>query len=412
MIDLSLLRDNPEQVISQLKKKDPDFDTQLLLDLDNKFRVLKLEVEDLRHKKNELAKQGQMSVTPELREESKKVSKALKGKEKELEVVQKDFKQLYLNCPNIPQDDVPAGGKENNVVVKEFGKKPTFDFPIKDHIELGKELGWLDFEVAAKLAGSNFAFYSGGAVKLIYALTMFMLKNNVEYGFGLKLPSVLVNEKSLEVSGNFPKFRDQVYEIKEDNLFLTPTAEVNLANIYRDKILEAEQLPIRMTTATNCFRREAGAYGASERGLIRIHQFEKVELFSLVEPEKSNDELDRMVSCAETILQKLGLHYQISLLSAQDCSFPSSKTYDLEVWLPARKEYKEVSSCSNCSDFQARRGLLRYKTSADSKAKLVHTLNGSSLALPRLMVAIMETYQQEDGSIAIPEVLKKEALYG
>ena len=200
-------------------------------------------------------------------------------------------------------------------------------------------------------------------------------------------------------------------EIKEDNLFLTPTAEVNLANIYRDKILEIEQLPVRMTTGTNCFRREAGTYGASERGLIRIHQFEKIELFSLVEPEKSNDELDRMVACAENILQKLGLHYQISLLATQDCSFASSKTYDIEVWMPARKEYKEVSSCSNCTDFQARRGLLRYRKAQDSKSTLVHTLNGSSLALPRLMVAIMETYQQEDGSIAIPELLKKEGLY-
>jgi len=411
MIDLSLLRDNPEQIIPRLKKKDPNFDAKLLLDFDSRFRELKSEVEDLRHKKNELAKQGQMGVTPELREESKKVSKELKGKEKELQGVEKDFKELYLNCPNIPQDDVPKGGKGSNIVVKQFGKKPEFNFQIKDHIELGRDLGWLDFEVAAKLAGSNFAFYSGEAVKLMYALTMFMLKNNIEHGFDLKLPSVLVNEKSLLVSGNFPKFRDQVYEIKEDNLFLTPTAEVNLANVYRDKILEAEQLPIRMTTATNCFRREAGTYGASERGLIRIHQFEKVELFSLVEPEKSNDELDRMVACAENILQKLGLHYQISLLSAQDCSFSSSKTYDLEVWMPARKEYKEVSSCSNCTDFQARRGLLRYRTSLDSKATLVNTLNGSSLALPRLMIAIMETYQQEDGSIAIPEFLKKEALY-
>jgi len=411
MINLSLLRDNPEQVISLLKKKDPGFDVGLLLQLDAQCRKLKIEVEELRRQKNDLAKQGKAAVTPELREKSKKISASLKEKEQELSDLDKKFKKLYLHCPNILQDDVPEGGKENNAVVKEVGKKPEFSFSIKDHIELGNELGWLDFEAAVTLTGSNFAFYSGQAVKLIYALAMFMLKNNMKYGFNLVLPPFLVNRKSLLVSGNFPKFADQVYEVKEDSLFLTPTAEVNLANVYRNKILPAEKLPVRMTTWTSCFRREAGTYGASERGLIRIHQFEKVELFSLVEPQHSSDELDRMISCAESILQKLGLHYRISLLAAQDCSFPSAKTYDIEVWMPARKEYREVSSCSNCTDFQARRGLIRYKKSDVAKPSLVHTLNGSSLALPRLMVAIMETYQQEDGTIAIPEFLKTEGLF-
>ncbi len=308
-------------------------------------------------------------------------------------------------------DDVPEGNKESNLIVKEWGKKSEFNFPIKDHIDLGQRLGWLDFEMAAKTSGSNFAFYRGDAVRLMYALTMFMLKNNMAHGFELVLPPFLVTEQSLIVTGNFPKFRDQVYEIHEDNLFLTPTAEVNLANMYRGKILDANQLPIRVTSWTSCFRREAGAYGAAERGLIRIHQFEKVELFTICEPEQALQELDLMIACAESILQKLGLHYRISLLAAQDCSFPSAKTYDIEVWMPARKEYYEVSSCSNCTDFQARRGLIRYKKEGDSKTRLAHTLNGSSLALPRLMVAIMETYQQEDGSIAIPEFLKKEALF-
>ena len=411
MIDLSLLRDNPERIISLIHKKDPDYNAQALFDLDTQVRALKVAVEELRHAKNELAKQGQMGVTDQLREKSKQVSKELKEKEAVLVDAEKEFKDLYLRCPNIPQDDVPSGGKSANVVVKQVGRKPTFDFPIKDHIELGKALGWLDFEVAAMLAGSNFAFYRGDAVKLMYALTMFMLKNNMEHGFELALPSYLVNEKSLTVSGNFPKFRDQVYQISEENLFLTPTAEVNLANVYRNNILAEEQLPIRTTSWTSCFRREAGTYGASERGLIRIHQFEKVELFTLSEPDKSSDELDIMIASAETILQKLGLHYRISLLAAQDCSFASSKTFDIEVWMPARKEYYEVSSCSNCTDFQARRGMIRYKKKGENKSSLVYTLNGSSLALPRLMVAIMETYQQEDGSIAIPEFLKKEALF-
>jgi len=411
MIDLSLLRDNPEKIISLIKEKDPEYNIQGLLDLDKKVRVLKVDVETLRCKKNELAKQGWQEVTPQLRQESKELGKKLKELEKELVEAEKSFKALYLRCPNIPQQDVPAGGKDRNVVMKEFGKQPTFTFPIKDHIVLGKELGWLDFEVAATMTGSNFAFYKGDAVKLMYALTMFMLKNNIEYGFNPVLPPYMVNEKSLTVASNFPKFRDQVYDVCDEDLFMSPTSEVNLANVYRGKILAAEQLPVRMTAWTSCFRREAGAYGAAERGLIRIHQFEKVELFTLCEPQESHAELDRMISCAENILQKLGLHYRISLLAAQDCSFPSAKTYDIEVWMPGRNEYYEVSSCSNCTDFQARRGLIRYKKAGDTKATLVNTLNGSSLALPRLMVAIMETYQQEDGSIAIPECLKKEALY-
>jgi len=411
MIDLALLRDNPEQIIARLKKKDPDYDAKLLVDLDEQLRALKVEVEALRHKKNELAKKGQAGITSELREESKLIGRQLKEKDGLLHELERKFKDLYLNCPNIPMDAVPEGNKESNLVIKEWGKKPTFDFSIKDHIDLGKTLGWLDFEVAAKTTGSNFSFYRGDAVKLLYALTMFMLKNNMAHGFELVLPPFLVNEQSLEVTGNFPKFREQVYEIHEDNLFLTPTAEVNLANIYRGKILDAKQLPIRMTSWTSCFRREAGAYGAAERGLIRIHQFEKVELFTICEPEQASQELDLMIACAEHILQKLGLHYRISLLAAQDCSFPSAKTYDIEVWMPGRKKYYEVSSCSNCTDFQARRGLIRYKKEVGGKTRLANTLNGSSLALPRLMVAIMETYQQEDGSIAIPEFLKKEALF-
>jgi len=220
-----------------------------------------------------------------------------------------------------------------------------------------------------------------------------------------------VNEKSLIVAGNFPKFKDQVYAMPEDGLYLIPTAEVSLANLYRNQILVADQLPINLTAWTSCFRREAGSYGATERGLIRVHQFEKVELYTICEPEHSHNELERMLACAEDILKQLGLHYRISLLAAQDCSFPSAKTYDIEVWLPGQNAYYEVSSCSNCTDFQARRGLIRYKKTVDDKTHLVHTLNGSSLALPRLMVALMEVYQQKDGSILMPDVLKKEALF-
>lgn len=411
MIDLGLLREQPERVISLLKRKEPAYDAQRLYDLDIRLRKLRLEVEDLRKRKNELAQQGKAGVSDQLRAQSIEVSRDLKSKEAELETLEHEFKTLYLNCPNIPDESIPIGGKESNKVVKTVGVQQSYSFPVKNHLEIATALGWLDLDAATRMTGSNFALYKNEGVKIMYALTMFMLKNNMKHGFDPVLPPYLVNEQSLTVASNFPKFKDQVYAVTEDKLYLTPTAEVNLTNIYRDTILTATQLPIRMTAWTPCFRREAGGYGAHERGLIRIHQFEKVELVTLCEPEHANAEQERMLACAEDILQQLGLHYRISLLAAQDCSFPSAKTYDLEVWLPGQKAYYEVSSISNCTDFQARRGLIRFKRSMDSKSELVATLNGSSLALSRLLVAILEVYQNPDGSVTIPEVLKKEALF-
>ena len=361
MIDLTLLRTNTKQISDLINKKNPDFDSKKLISLDTDLRTIRQDVENLRAQKNELAKKAQGGITDELRAQSIEIGKQLKSKEHQLQTTQEQFKHLYLSCPNLVFDDVPAGNKEENVVIKEVGKKPIFDFSIKNHVELGEHNNWLDFQTAAKVAGSNFALYKDDAVKLMYALTMFMLKNNMQHGYQLVLPPVLVNEASLTVSGNFPKFKDQVFEVGADNLFLTPTAEVGLANMYRDHIFQAIDLPKRMTSWTSCFRREAGAYGANERGLIRIHQFEKVELVTICKPGNSPAELDRMLACAESILQKLNLHYRVSLLAAQDCSFQSAKTYDIEVWLPGQKEYYEVSSVSNCTDFQARRGKIRYK---------------------------------------------------
>lgn len=290
-------------------------------------------------------------------------------------------------------------------MVKEFGSQPTFTFTPKNHAELGERNGWFDFEAAARMTGSNFALYRGEAVCIIYKLMMLMFDNNTKLGFEPILPPYLVNEKALEGSGNFPRFKDEVYAIPEDHLYLTPTSEVNLTSMYRDHIFIASDLPRHMTAWTSCFRREAGGYGAAERGLIRIHQFEKLELYTICEPEQSELEQDKMIACAESILQTLGLHYRISLLAAQDCSFASAKTFDIEVWLPGQGIYKEVSSVSNCTDFQARRSEIRYKTAPGEKPHLVHTLNASSLALPRLLVALMETYQQADGTIELPEVL-------
>ena len=411
MIDLTLLRKDPQATIANIQRKDPSFDAQALYDLDAQVRATRTTVETLRHKKNELASQGKAGVTPELRAQSQEISGLLKQAEIDLADQEVRFTTLYMTCPNIPQADLPLGGKEANKVVKEVGHKPVFTFPIKNHVELGEKLGWFDFQQAAMMTGSNFVFYKGDGVKLLYALTMLMLKNNIKHGFTPVLPPYLVNEKALEVASNFPKFRDQVYGVPEDALYLAPTSEVNLTNVYRNHIFMADELPVRMTAWTSCFRREAGSYGATERGLIRIHQFEKVELYTLCEPQNAQQEQERMLACAEDILHQLGLHYRVSLLATQDCSFPSAKTYDIEVWLPGQNAYYEVSSCSNCTDFQARRGLIRYKKTPDSKTELVYTLNTSSLALPRLMVALMEVYQQADGSIALPDILKKNSLF-
>ena len=409
MIDINLLRDNP-QARAALSKKEPNFNIVALLQLDAELRAKTVQVEALRAEKNSLAAAAKNGITPEIRARSLTIGAELKALEPVLAELQAQFEQLALCCPNIPQDIVPAGFKEANQVVKEWGTKPEFNFPLKKHTELGEALGWFDFKAAVKMTAARFALYQGEAVKLVYSLMLFMFKNNLKHGFTPILPPYLVNEKSLEVASNFPKFRDQVFSVCDD-LYLTPTSEVNLTNLYRDQILLAEQLPVRLTAWTSCFRREAGTYGAAEQGLIRIHQFEKVELYTLCEPENSETEQLKMLACAEDILQQLGLHYRVSLLAAQDCSFASAKTFDIEVWMPGQGAYYEVSSCSNCTDFQARRGKIRYKKQAGDSTRLVHTLNSSSLALPRLMVALMETYQQPDGTIKLPPAVQQFGLF-
>ncbi len=410
MIDITLLRNNQEEYTKKIHKKDPTFDVAKLCSLDQQMRQSLISVEHLRQQKNDCAQQAKKGINEELRQKSIDIGKSLKSAEDLLENVQKEFDALYLRCPNIPSDDVPEGNKESNRVVKTYGQKPTFSFPVKDHLELGQRNEWFDLAAATKMAASGFVMYKKDGLRLLYALAMFMLKNNRKHGFEMVLPPYVASEETLTVSGNFPKFKEDVFTIGADNLYMIPTSEVCLASLYRDDILKSEQLPIRLTSWTSCFRREAGNYGKMERGLIRIHQFEKVELVSLCKPQDSYAELDRMVACAESILQQLGLHYQISLLAAQDCSFQSAKTFDIEVWLPGQNRYYEVSSASNCTDFQARRGKIRYREDDNEKTQLVHTLNASSLALPRLMVALMETCQQSDGSIVLPEVILKEMI--
>lgn len=411
MIDLAAFRHNEDDIIARILKKDPTFDIQALLSADKRFRAISLEIDSLREAKNKLADQAKTGFTDAIREQSVEIGKLLKNKEQEFKAVEATFKKLYESCPNPVQLDVPAGNKEANSVVRQVGKKPVFDFEPQSHVELGNALGWFDFEAAARMTGSNFALYKGDAVKLLYSLTHLMLKNNIRYGFNPILPPYLVNTRSLEVAGQLPKFADGVYKVENEDLYLSPTSEVNLTNMYRDMILDRGQLPVRMTSWTSCFRREAGGYGSAERGLIRIHEFEKLELYSIVTPEESSDELDKMVAAAENILQMLGLHYRVSLLAAQDTSFQSVKTFDIEVWMPGQNAYYEVSSASNCHAFQARRGGIRYREYKGGKTVYAHTLNASSLALPRLMVALMETYQQADGSIELPDIIKKQGLF-
>lgn len=405
MIDLELLRSNPQEVLARIAKKDPFFDGEKLRVLDQQVRQLTNYVEQLRHEKNQLADQGKQGITPELREQSRILTQTLKDKEHELQELTCVFKDIYLRCPNLILDDVPAGTKQDNKVIKVVGTKPEFNFALKNHVELGLLNGWFDFEAAARMTGSNFVVYKNKGVEVVYALMLFMLQNNMRHGYSPVLPPYLVNCKTLEGASTFPRFQDEVYKLPEDKLYLTPTAEVNLTALYRDHVFAHDELPVRMTAWTSCFRREAGSYGAHERGLIRIHQFEKAELYTITTPEQAQQEQEKMLACAESILQAFGLHYRVSLLAAQDCSFASAKTYDVEVWMPGHNggEYKEVSSISNCTDFQARRSAIRYKNTNTGKNSLVYTLNGSSLALPRLMVALIETYQQQDGSIVLPE---------
>lgn len=410
MIDLNLLRNQPETIIALIKSKEPSFDIARLIELDEKVRRLRVVCEQLRKQKNDFAQAGKKGVTQELRDQSIKLAQEIKAHEEQLASIEQAFNELYLSCPNVPSVDLPIGNKEANKVVFEWGEKRAFPFAPKNHLELANALGWFDFPAAAQMTGGQFALYKGIAVRLMYALTRFMIEHNQKHGYELVLPPYLVNEKSLLTASNFPKFRDQVYHIPADGLYLSPTAEVNLVNLYREAIISKEELPMRFTAWTSCFRREAGGYGAHERGLIRIHQFEKVELFAFCQPTQSGHELDKMVTCARALLEQLGLHYRISLLATQDCSFASARTYDIEVWMPGQNAYYEVSSCSNCTDFQARRGSIRFRPDVSSKPELVHTVNGSSLALPRLVVALMETYQQPDGTIALPEVLRQYGL--
>jgi len=406
MIDLAKLREFPEQYSALIGIKDASYNVARLLELDARARAVQVEVEQLRNQRNLLAKRtAQGVINDQIRHEGQSLHEEIKLQEALFEKLYAEFRDYYLRCPNIPLPDVPWGNKENNQVISTFGKPTQFSFEPRHHVALNDIVRWFDFVAAAHMTGSQFVLYRTEGARLLYTLALLMMQHNEEHGYTLVIPPDLVTEKSLEGASNFPRFRDAVYAVPEDGLYLTPTAEVNLTNLYRDYCFNEEELPVRLTAWTSCFRREAGTYGASERGLIRIHQFEKVELYTLCTPTQAQQEHERMIACAELLLRRLGLHYRVSLLAGQDCSFAAAKTYDIEVWMPGQKEYKEVSSSSYCTDFQARRCNIKFRCSGEKKSSLVHTLNTSSLALPRVMVALMETYQQPDGSIQLPPVL-------
>ncbi len=413
MLDIKLLRNDLAGVAEQLKKRNFDLDTAQFQSLEDKRKTLQTATQDLQNERNTRSKSiGQAKAKGEdiqpLLAEVADLGDKLKTAEQDLSALQTEIDDIVMGIPNLLQDSVPMGKTEDdNVEVSTWGKIPQFDFEPKDHVDLGARDGLMDFESASKLTGSRFVVMRDGMARMHRALIQFMLDTHTsEHGYREVYVPYMVNEDSLYGTGQLPKFAEDLFKLEgEQNYYLIPTAEVPVTNLVRDDILEADQLPMRYTAHTPCFRSEAGSYGRDTRGLIRQHQFEKVELLHFVKPEESEEALENLTSHAEAILQKLELPYRKVVLCAGDTGFSASKTYDLEVWLPAQDTYREISSCSNMKDFQARRMQARFRNEK-GKPELLHTLNGSGLAVGRTLVAIIENYQQADGSIRVPEELQ------
>jgi len=414
VLDIRTIRSEPEETERKLKRRDPSISLRPILDLDCRRRQLIFRSEELKKKRNEvsdsigrLKKEGKDAS--EIIAEMKSVSEEIKRLDAQIGRLEEQIHDEMCQLPNIPDDPVPIGQtKEEAIVLREWGHKPEFAFEPRNHVQLAAITGLLDFPRAAKLAEAQFPMYVGLGAILEWALLCFMVEVQTrENGYTLVLPPYLANPQTMFTSGNLPKFEHELYRLRDNELYLIPTSEVSLTSLHRDEILEEEALPVRYVSYTACFRREAGTYGAEERGLIRVHQFNKIEMYKITTSETSDRELDSMVRDAEKIVERLGLHYRTRLLPTGDMALQSAKTCDIEVWLPAQKAYYEVSSCSNCKSFQAVRGNMRYRPKDGGKNQYVHTLNGSGLATSRLMVAIMETYQQADGSIIVPEAIRK-----
>lgn len=413
MLDIKIIRENPEKINELLKRRNPELSIDGVLEIDTERRKIQFEADELRAKrKNDSQKIGMMKKNGEntdaIQEEVRKLGediKALEEKEAELNAKQTD---LLLHIPNTPDETTPIGlSEDNNVAVKYFGEPTKADFELKAHWDICTEKGFVDFERGVKLAQSRFSLYRGLGAKLERAIINFFLNTHTtEHGYEEILPPVLVNSDAMRGTGQLPKFREDMYKCENEDLFLIPTAEVPVTNIYAGEILSEDDLPKYMTAYTPCFRREAGSAGKDTRGLIRQHQFNKVELVKLCTPQTSVDEHEKLTQNAERVLELLGLPYRRVALCCGDIGFSAKKCYDLEVWMPSYNDYKEISSCSNFGDYQARRANIRYRNKETGKTEFVHTLNGSGLAVGRTFAAILENFQQKDGSIIIPEVLR------
>jgi seryl-tRNA synthetase len=411
MHDLGWFRANLDAVAARLATRGTTLPLEDFRDLDKRRRAAITEAEQLRAGQNQLSRdvprlRKEGVDTTKLQQRSRLMGDRVTELNKLVEEVDYEFREMLAGVPNLPHESVPVGkSADDNVVVRTFGEPPAFSFEPKSHWDLGPQLGILDFDRAAKITGARFAVYWDLGAKLERALINFMLDTHSrEHGYTEVLPPFIVNSASLYGTGQLPKFAEDLFKLEKTDYWLIPTAEVPVTNLYRDEILDGEKLPIRLCAYTPCFRSEAGSYGRDVRGIIRQHQFQKVELVKFTRPEQSFDELDRLTADAEDILRRLGLPFRTVVLCTGDMGFGSAKTYDIEVWLPGQSAYKEISSCSNYEAFQARRANIRYKSG--KKSEFAHTLNGSALAVGRTWVAIVENYQQEDGSVVIPEVLR------
>jgi seryl-tRNA synthetase len=382
-----------------------------VLELDERRRAILVEKEALQARRNELSKQVPRAAPDQraaLIEESKSIGPRIAELDKEADEVEQLLRTTLLGIPNLPHESVPVGkGEEDNVVIRKWGEPKQFDFEPLPHWDLGVRLGMVDFERAGKISGSRFYVLMGRGAQLERALANFMLDMHIiEHGYTEVFPPVLVNAESMTGTGQLPKFAEDMYKLADDDLYLIPTAEVSVTNLHRDEILSANELPVHYTAYSPCFRREAGSAGKDVRGVIRVHQFNKVEMVKFCTPETSYDELESLTANAEEVLQRLNIPYQVSEHCTADLGFSAARSYDLEVWLPAQNTYREISSCSNFEDFQARRANIRYRPGVDEKPRFVHTLNGSGLAIGRTWAAVLENYQQEDGSLIIPGALR------
>ena len=410
MISIKELRKNKKAYNDSLMKRGEEFDLEKIIQIDSQIRAMKTSASDMRAQRNASsesigdAKKSGRDASEEILK-TRQLGDKLKVLEAELNGLELNLEKILQQIPNIPHETVPDGFTENeNKEIRKWGEKVRFNFKPKNHTELGENLKLFDFKTAAKLSGSGFPLYTGKGAelerKLINSMLDFHVKN---FKYKELFPPVLMLKDSMITTGQLPKFQEDMYHTEVDNLFLAPTAEVPVTNIHRDDILEESDLPKYYVAYSPCFRRESGSYGKDTRGLLRVHQFNKVELVKFSIPENSYNELELLTSQAESVLQKLGLHYRVISLCAGDLSFGAAKCYDLEIWAPGEEKWLEVSSCSNFESFQARRGNIRYRRSKDKKVELLHTLNGSGVATPRLMVALLETYQKEDGSVLFPK---------